>query len=131
MGHRNIPGLVMKTAVTTSNIVHLMKCLTNILLVPFKAIVTCRKHRDQGFLVAVHSSPVADTAPIEYILDFQGVKPIKSSQKFVSKEDHPAAEAYRENDPPTYYPSIWSECLLTGSIRAKFTVPTGIFICTV
>lgn len=47
--------------------------------------------------MAVRPSTVVDTASIEYVLDLQGVKPIESSKKFVSKRHHPAAEAYRKN----------------------------------
>jgi hypothetical protein len=56
-----------------------------------------QKIQRSGFLVAVRHSTVADTASIEYILGLQGVKPVQSSQKSVSKEHHPATEAYREN----------------------------------
>lgn len=47
--------------------------------------------------MAVRSSAVVDTVSIKNFLDLQGVKPVKSAKTFVSKELHPAAEAYREN----------------------------------
>jgi len=56
--------------------------------------------------VAVRPSTVVDTASFEYVLDIQGVKPVQSSQKFVSKKHHPAAEAYRENQRDFHLHSI-------------------------
>lgn len=42
--------IIIKTVVTTSNIVYLMTCPTCFLFVRFKALVTYRKYRDQIFL---------------------------------------------------------------------------------
>ena len=87
------PWIVIKTVVTTSDIVYLY----TFLLVRFKVLVTQRKYRDEIFLWPCAPLQWLIGHPSNISLTSEVLSPYRAPKNSSVKQHHPAVEAYSEN----------------------------------